>query len=88
MRHPQLDAVIRRMDQVLLGSQVPFGRLDRRVAEQHLDLLEFPTGGAAHLRAAAPQVPKRDAGTNMRMEKTAGAVFSTVLTGRGNLGAS
>jgi hypothetical protein len=24
----------------------------------------------------------------MRMEKTAGAVFSTVLTGRGNLGAS
>ena len=31
-------------------------------------------------------VPKRNAGTNMRMEKTAGAVFSAMLTGRGNFG--
>lgn len=29
-------------------------------------------------------LPKRNAGTNMRIEKTAGAVFSTVLIGRGN----
>ena len=28
-------------------------------------------------------LPKRDAGTNMRMEKSARAVFSVVLTGRG-----
>ena len=40
-----------------------------------------PTGGQTK-----NWLPKRNAGTNIRMEKTAGVVFSTVLTGRGNFG--
>jgi len=38
------------------------------------------------LRREKNWLPKRDAGTKCEMEKTAGAVFSTVLTERGNFG--
>lgn len=37
-RHPEFDCVVWRIDQILLRTQVSFGRLDRSVAEQQLDL--------------------------------------------------
>lgn len=46
-RHPQLDSIVGRVDQILLRSEVPLGRLDTGVAKHHLDLLKFPAGGAA-----------------------------------------
>src|SRR6266849_1955948 len=53
----QLDAVIRRMHQILPRSQISFGRLYRRVAQKQLDLLKLAAGSAAHFRATAPPMP-------------------------------
>jgi hypothetical protein len=61
-RHPQLDPVIRRVNQILFGSQVPFGRLDGRVAKEQLDLLQLAAGGPAELRRRATAIVRRDAG--------------------------
>ncbi len=46
-REPELDHVVGRIHQVLLGAEVPFGRLNRGMPEQQLDVLKLPTGGAA-----------------------------------------
>jgi hypothetical protein len=35
------------VDQIQLGAEVPLGRLDRRMAQQQLDLLKLPADGAA-----------------------------------------
>jgi hypothetical protein len=50
------------MHKVLLGSEVPLGRLHRRVAQEQLDLLKLAAGGAAHFRARVVQVMGRDFG--------------------------
>ena len=50
-RDPQLDPIIRRVDQILLRPKVPLGGLDGGVTEQHLDLLQFAARRPAHLRA-------------------------------------
>jgi hypothetical protein len=42
------------MHQVLLGSEIQFGGLSRRVAQKQLDLFKLAAGGAAQLRAATP----------------------------------
>jgi hypothetical protein len=34
------------MNQILLRSEISFGRLDRSVPEQHLDLLKLPSNRA------------------------------------------
>jgi hypothetical protein len=49
-RYPQLDPIIRRMNQILLCPEVSLGRLNRCVAQEQLDLLQLPAGGPAHLR--------------------------------------
>ena len=55
------------MNQILLGAKITFGRLNRRVAQEHLDLLKLATGCSAELRAGPSQVVRRDAGgTNGR----------------------
>ena len=54
--HPELDAVVRRMDQILLRAQVPLRRLNQRMAQEHLNLLKFPAGDAAKLRACATTI--------------------------------
>jgi hypothetical protein len=46
-RHCQFDPVVRSVDQIQLGAEVPLGRLDRRMAQQQLDLLKLPADGAA-----------------------------------------
>jgi integrase len=45
-----------------MSEKVPLRRLHRGVAQQQLDLLQFPTRGTAHFRAAAPQIMRRDSG--------------------------
>ena len=54
--HPQLDPVVRRVNQVLLRPEVSFGGLHRSVPEQQLDLLQFTARRAAQLRAGATTV--------------------------------
>ena len=54
---PQFDPIVRRVDQILLGAQVTFCRLNRGMPQQHLDLLKLPTGSAAHFRATTPPMP-------------------------------
>ncbi len=56
-RDPQLYAIIRRMNQILLGSKVSLCRLHGGVAKQQLDLLKLPAAGPAHLRAGTPVMP-------------------------------
>jgi hypothetical protein len=63
---PQLDRVVRRMDQILLGSQVPLGRLDGGMSQEHLNLLKLAAGSAAQLGACAAQVVRRDTGNANR----------------------
>jgi len=60
-RQTQLDAIVRRVDQILLRSQVPLGRLYRGVAQEQLDLLKLAARGPAQLRARPPQIVGRDA---------------------------
>src|SRR4030095_4883130 len=49
--YPELDPIVRGMYQILLGSQIPLGRLHRRVAQQQLDLFKLAAGCAAQLGA-------------------------------------
>jgi hypothetical protein len=51
----QFDPVVPRMNQILLGAQVPFSGLDRCMAQQKLNLLESASRRAAHFGEAAPQ---------------------------------
>ena len=51
-----------RVNEVLLGTEISFSRLDRGVPEQQLDRLKFAAGRAAELRAGAAQVVRCDAG--------------------------
>ena len=55
-QYPQLDSVVRCVNEVLFGSQIPLGRLDRRVAQKQLNLLKLPAGGAAQLCRRATKV--------------------------------
>ena len=48
------------MDEVLLDAEIALGRLNAGVAEEQLDLLEFPAPGAAELGAGAPQSVRLD----------------------------
>ena len=50
------------MRQVLSGPEIPLRRLNRRMAEQELNLLEIAAGAAAQLRAGAAQVVRRELG--------------------------
>jgi hypothetical protein len=50
------------VDQILPGTQVSLGRLHRCVAQQHLDLLQLPTGRPAQLRTGAATIVRRDSG--------------------------
>ena len=53
----QFNPIVRRMHEVLLRAEVPFGRLDGGMPQQQLDLLQFPACGAAHFRATASIMP-------------------------------
>jgi hypothetical protein len=61
-RHAQLDPVIGRIDQILLCTEVSLSRLDRRVAQEHLDLLQLAASGPAQFGARPAGVVWRDAG--------------------------
>ena len=60
MAHPQLDSVIGRVSEILFRNEVPFRRLDRRVAQQQLDLLQFAARRPAQFGAGPPQVMRRN----------------------------
>ncbi len=60
-RHSQFDPFVPRVHEVLRGSEVPLRRLDRRVADQQLDLLQFATSSSAQLRTCAATVGRSDA---------------------------
>ena len=49
-------AVVGGVGQVLPGAQVALGGLDAGVAEQQLDLLQFPAPAAAELGAGSPEI--------------------------------
>ena len=53
----QFDPVIRCVHQILLGAQVPLGRLHGRMAQQQLDLFQFAAGRAAQLGARPTTMP-------------------------------
>src|ERR1017187_5452682 len=65
-RDPQLDAVVRRVYQVLFCPEIPFRRLNGRVPEEQLNLLQFATCRPTHFRATAPQVMRSDARNTSR----------------------
>src|ERR1017187_5824815 len=54
------EAVVHRMPEVLLATQVSFGRLHRGVAEQKLNLLALPATRMTQLSARSPQIVWRD----------------------------
>jgi hypothetical protein len=62
LRHSQPNAIVLRMNEILLRAEVSLGGLNRRMAEQQLDLLKLATCATAHLRATAPQVMWGDSG--------------------------
>ena len=46
-RDPRSDRVVRRVHQILLGTEIPFRRLHGSMAKKHLNLLKFAATGAA-----------------------------------------
>jgi hypothetical protein len=55
-RHAQLDPVVRRMNQILLGPEVSLGGLDGCVPEQQLNMLQLATRRAAQVRACTATI--------------------------------
>ena len=49
------------MNEILFRAKVPFGGLDRRVAQEQLDLLQLAPGGPAQFRRGAAAIMRRDA---------------------------
>ena len=58
--HPQLDPVVRRVDQILLRAQVPLCRLHGCVAKEQLDLFKLTTGGATEFGSRAAAIMRRN----------------------------
>ena len=56
----QPNPVIGGVDQILFGAEVAFGGGDGGMAEQELDLFEFPAPGAAEFGAGAAQVMRSE----------------------------
>src|SRR5579863_8904497 len=61
-RDSQLDTVVGRIHQILLGTEIPLGRLNRCMAQEQLDLLKLAACGPAQLRAGPASVMRCDAG--------------------------
>ena len=57
---PELDRVVRRVHQILLGPEIPLRRLHGCVTQQQLDLFKFAATGAAELGAGPTKVMRRD----------------------------
>ncbi len=55
------DAVVDRSANTLFAAEITFGGLDRDMAKQELDLLQFSSGRMAQFRARAPEIMRRDA---------------------------
>ena len=70
-RHLQTDGIIWRTHKILFRAEVSFRGLNRRVAEQQLNLLQLAAGRAAQLGAGASKVVRRDSGR---------AYFGRILT--------
>ena len=61
-RQIQLDVVAGRIVQILVHSQIPFGRRQRSVAEAELDLIELGAPLVSQLRIGPSKVVGRDVG--------------------------
>jgi hypothetical protein len=55
------------MNEILLCSKIPFGRLNRRVAQEQLDLLQFAAGRSTQFRACSASIMRGDAGDADRL---------------------
>lgn len=55
----ELDSVVHGLSQILLTSDVSFGRQNRSVSEQELNLFQFTSGRVAPARAAATKIVRR-----------------------------
>ena len=55
--YSQLDPVVGRIHEILLRAEVSFGRLDRGMAEQQLDLLKLAARRSAELGARPSTMP-------------------------------
>jgi hypothetical protein len=53
----QADVIVDGTSEPLLASEVAFGSLHRNVAQQKLDLLQFPTSGVAETRTGTTLMP-------------------------------
>src|ERR1051325_11390131 len=58
--HLQMQVVARRVRQILLHSEIPFRRLNRRVAERELDLIQLGAAFESQFGEGAPEVVGRD----------------------------
>src|SRR5205809_90459 len=58
--HPQLDLIVWRVNQILLGPEVSLRGLDRSVSQEKLDLFKLAPGRPAQLCAGTTQVIGRD----------------------------
>src|ERR1700687_2683395 len=56
----EAEAVVHRMSEVLLTAQVSFRRLNRGVAEQKLNLLQFAAARMTQLRASSAEIVWRN----------------------------
>jgi len=82
-RHSQLDRVVGGVNQILLGTQVAFGRLNRRMPQQQLDLFKLAARGPTQLRARVTQVVGWNAGLlGIRFDELGNARFLSEVSRR------
>src|SRR5580692_9332195 len=56
----EVKQIVHRMPEILFAAEIPFRCLDRCMAEQELNLLQFAAARVAQLRTGPPQVVRCD----------------------------
>ena len=74
--HPVIDG----LDEILFGAEVAFGSLDGGVAEQQLDLLQFPARLAAQFGAGSPEMPHAAFAELYRIQNYAESILKDVVS--------
>jgi hypothetical protein len=54
---PQFDPIVRSVNQILLGAEIPLGRLHGGMSQEKLNLFQFAARGPAQFGACAAVMP-------------------------------
>lgn len=80
--NPDFDSVVDGLNEILLGAEIAFGGLDGGVAEEQLNLLQFPARLAAQLGTGSAQIMGRQIRMSDRRARPPYECVDQILTDR------